>query len=73
MRLEMETEPPVSGRPLTTNLIRSYVSSAIREKYLSIGFSPEKLVQIPNGVKIQGFRPIPAGERLQLKHDLGFF
>ena len=44
----------------------------MKEKFVNLGVSHEKLVEIPNGVDIHRFKPISSGEKLRLRRELGF-
>ncbi len=47
------------------------ISSALKHKWLNIGVSPDKLVEIPNGVDIDRFKPTTMESKKRLRYDLG--
>lgn len=47
------------------------ISKEICDQMPLAGFLPERIRQIPNGVDMKRFHPIPACEKKQLRHQLG--
>ena len=61
---------PYLSLKLATKII--CISRELSEAYHQGPFSPKKLIEIPNGVDVNRFKPLQDKERNQLKKKLGF-
>jgi glycosyltransferase involved in cell wall biosynthesis len=48
------------------------ISSEIKRKLTLVGIQPSKIVEIPNGVNTEYFKPLGAQEKKNLRRDLGY-